>query len=105
MPEHLHLFIKLHGSLDISRCVARLKSKTNPLLHSHDLRWQGNFYEHRLRSDDPVESVIRYLHLNPYRGNLVATSEVWPWFWLGQEEAGWFIPLLDDRKPFPEWLR
>ncbi len=105
MPDHLHLLVRLTGELTISRCVARLKSKTKPHLHFHDLRWQGNFYEHRLRADEPVEPVIRYLHLNPYRDHLVPTSETWPWFWLGNEEAGWFVPLLDDNKPFPEWLR
>jgi len=72
---------------------------------SNDLRWQGNFYEHRLRADDSVESVLRYLHLNPYRENLVLITETWPWFWLGKEEADWFVPLLDDSKPFPEWMQ
>jgi REP element-mobilizing transposase RayT len=105
MPDHLHLFVRLTGTLAISRCVARLKSKTNPVLHAKDMSWQGNFHEHRLRPDDPVESVIRYLHLNPYREKLVSTTEVWPWFWLGNEEAAWFVPLLDNENPFPEWLK
>jgi len=105
MPDHLHLFVRVIGLLEISRCVARLKSKTKHSLNANDLRWQGNFYEHRLRADDSVESVLRYLHLNPYRENLVLITETWPWFWLGKEEADWFVPLLDDSKPFPEWMQ
>ena len=105
MPDHLHLLVKLTGTLEISRCVARLKSKTNPVLLGADLIWQSNFYEHRLRADESVEPVLRYLYLNPYHENLVPPPEAWPWFWLGLEESGWFVPLLEGGKPLPEWLR
>ena len=103
MPDHLHLFIRLSDSLSLSRCIARFKTKTNPILQG--IGWQANFYEHRLRPDDSSEDVLRYIFLNPYRGNLVSPGKTYPWFWLGKEEASWFTSLTGDGLPFPEWLR
>jgi putative transposase len=49
MPDHLHLLVRLTGDLPVERCVARLKAKTCPALVVHNLAWQPNFYDHRLR--------------------------------------------------------
>jgi REP element-mobilizing transposase RayT len=105
MPDHLHLLIHLTGELPLPRCVARLKSKTRPSLTQHGLGWQTNFYEHRLRPDEPVEGVVRYIFLNPYRACLVSAGKSYPWFWLGSHESAWFTPTTSDGKPFPDWLR
>jgi REP element-mobilizing transposase RayT len=105
MPDHLHLLIRLHGKLSLSRCVARLKSKTRSALSSHLLSWQANFYEHRLRPDDLVEAVVHYIFLNPYRAQLVSSGSTYRWFWLGPEERNWFEPIANDGQPLPDWLR
>ncbi|MBL9202229.1 MAG: transposase [Opitutaceae bacterium] len=104
MPDHLHLFFLAGGNLSVGQIIGRLKTKTRGALAAVGIGWQGNFYEHRLRPDDAVEEVLRYLFLNPYRANLLPSSEIYPWFWLGPAEAEWFRPLLDDGRPFPEWL-
>lgn len=104
MPDHLHLLAELTGDLPISRCIARLKTKTRPNLLNQGISWQGNFYEHRLRPEEPSRLVIRYLFLNPARAELVHASESYPWFWLGAEENAWFRPTTDAGMPFPEWL-
>jgi REP element-mobilizing transposase RayT len=105
MPNHMHLLVELSGTLPLSRIVARVKSKTRAALNRHQLRWQGNFYEHRLRGADSVEDVLRYLLLNPYLAGLVALAETYPWFWLHPDEAVWFRAGLDNDRPYPEWLR
>ena len=104
MPEHLHLLLCLQEKLALGRTVARLKAKTRTALLAAGLRWQGNYYEHRLRPGEKIESVIRYIHLNPYRAKLIDSSAEYPWFWLGLAESAWFRPLTDDGKPFPSWL-
>ena len=104
-PDHLHVLVRLTGELPIARCVARLKSKTRQLLLVHRIFWQPNFYEHRLRPDDSVEDVVRYIFLNPFRPGVAASNSNYRWFWLGAEEAAWFTPGTDNGKPFPEWLR
>ncbi len=104
MPDHLHLLFLTSGKLTVGQIVGRLKTKTRASLATTGLGWQGNFYEHRLRSEDSIEDVLRYLFLNPYRAHVLASSEIYPWFWLGPTEAEWFRPTLDDNRPFPEWL-
>ena len=105
MPDHVHFLAVLHEKISLGRAIARLKSKSNPSLKTVGLRWQGNYYEHQLRNDESVESVLHYIYLNPYRACLLAASESYPHFWLGEAEAAWFKAQLDDGHPFPEWLR
>jgi REP element-mobilizing transposase RayT len=104
MPEHLHLFFTLTGRLTVGQIVGRLKAKTRASLLVQALRWQGNFYEHRLRPDDRVEDVLRYLFLNPYRAKLVSLTDTYPHCGISATDAEWFRPTLDDNHPFPEWL-
>src|SRR4051812_12502778 len=59
MPDHVHLFFTLGSRLTLSQCVARQKKIR--------ARWQNNFYDHRLRSNDSAEATIRYVWMNPYR--------------------------------------
>ena len=105
MPDHLHLLVRLTGELSIARCVARLKAKTRSVLGARGLTWQPNFYELRLRADDPVEDVVRYIFLNPYRTGETPNNTHYRWFWLGADEDVWFKRGTDDGRPFPEWLR
>jgi putative transposase len=110
MSDHLHLLISLFSKLSLSQFVARLKVKTRDDLRIFGLIWQSNFYEHRLRPNDQMEDVIRYIYLNPFRAKLIPCSPSaamsYPHFWLGAEEAEWFRPTLSESStPFPEWLR
>ena len=105
MPDHMHLLVALHAMLPLSRIVARLKSRTKRVLEQAGLCWQGNYYEHRLRTVEDAGPVILYIYLNPYRANLLPSSTPYPWFWLGADESVWFEPGLDNGKPFAEWLR
>ncbi len=40
------------------------------------LAWLGNFYEHRLRPDELIATVLQYLHLNPYHARFVEADAV-----------------------------
>ena len=104
MPDHLHLLVSLTGELPLGRIVARLKSKTRRSLAANNVRWQGNYYEHRLREGDALETVLRYCFLNPYRAGLIKPDQIYPHFWMHDEEARWFRPTLDEGHPFPGWL-
>jgi putative transposase len=105
MPDHVHVLVRLTGELDLGQVVGRIKAKTRAALFSRDLQWQGNFFEHHMRPDEPVVDVLRYIFLNPYRAGLAEPGSTYPWFWMHPEEAAWFEPMLDDGRPFPEWLK
>lgn len=102
MPDHVHFVLRLSDTIALSRFVARLKTKVREVISLHGLAWQPNYFEHRLRPDEPLEPVLLYLFLNPYRAGLLGVGEQWQWFWLGDEEKAWFVPATDDGKPFPE---
>jgi len=104
MPDHLHMLGAITNRLTLGQIVGRLKAKTNPALRMRGLSWQGNYYEHRMRPDDPIEDVIRYLYLNPYRARLISLDDPYPWFWLGERETRWFKPGPGLDRPLPEWL-
>jgi putative transposase len=104
MPDHLHLLAELTGEIALSRVVARLKAKTKAALLKSGLEWQGNFYEHRLRADDPRETVIRYIICNPQRAGLVRADELYVGAWMHPEVEQWFSSVSDEGRPFPEWL-
>ena len=104
MPDHLHLLISLGEKLELSRAVARLKSKISPVLRKSGLGWQTGFHDHRVRADESLEPYFRYIHLNPYQARLIETGVVWPYSWFRREDWDWFEALTDDGRALPEWL-
>jgi putative transposase len=83
MPDHMHLLMTNLGRLKVGQVVARTKVKTRSSMMASGLRWQGNYYEHRMREVDQLEEVVRYIFLNPYRAELISQNGVYPHFWLG----------------------
>lgn len=104
MPDHMHVLVRITGRPGVSRMVGRVKSKTKPVIAAGSAAWQPNFFEHRMRADEPLEPVVRYMHLNPYRAGLAHSSEIWPWFWCAPDIEAWFVPGTNEGAPFPEWL-
>lgn len=105
MPDHLHVLVKTRAEANLSKCIARLKTKTRPALQSASLYWQSNFFEHRMRPDEPLEPVVRYMLLNPYRAHQLRENEQYRWFYLCPADAAWFDGTLDNGLPLPEWIR
>ncbi len=104
MPDHLHLLLTLGDKLDLSRVVARLKSKLTPRLKRSALSWQPSFHDHRLRAEETLEPYFRYIQLNPYQAHLTEAEAIWPYTWFRPEDWEWFETLTDEGKAMPEWL-
>ncbi|MEY4488252.1 MAG: hypothetical protein RIQ79_760 [Verrucomicrobiota bacterium] len=45
------------------------------------VRWQPDFFEHRLRTDESYDEKVFYVRMNPVRKGLVAHPEDWPYVW------------------------
>ena len=99
------MLVRLGSILTLSQAVARLKVATKTSLALQSAQWQANYYDHRIRSDDAIEPVIRYIHSNPYGAELLRTGEIWPWFYCDPNDWNWFSQLTDLGRPFPEWLQ
>ncbi|MDP2990921.1 MAG: transposase [Kiritimatiellota bacterium] len=102
MPDHVHALFVLCKILSLDRLVAKLKT----LSKIDTLRWQPNYFEHRLRPDELAGSYARYIFLNPYRAGLLLRRAIWPHWIIGADSGNWdFIAGLEDGIfPLPEWL-
>jgi putative transposase len=108
MPDHLHWLFGLGGRLSLGQVIGKFKRATSADLAAHGLAWQRDFFEHRLRIDETVESYARYIYLNPYRRARelqISTGRVQSAWWTPQPEQLRFLTLLNpDGTPPPEWF-
>jgi len=76
MPDHLHALLTFPYDKDMRAIVASWKG-----YHAKHLgvRWQGNFFDHRIRNQDELDEKAAYIRLNPVRKNLCTHEEAWPW--------------------------
>ncbi|MGJ8640459.1 MAG: REP-associated tyrosine transposase [Opitutaceae bacterium] len=105
MPDHIHWLCTLGERLTLAQTISKFKTLTNDALAENELKWQRNYYDHRLRADTALESFAKYIFLNPYRRKLITTDAEWPYWALNKNYQPEFIAALKDRGfPPPEWL-
>jgi REP element-mobilizing transposase RayT len=82
MPDHLHfLAMGATPSSNFLRFVEAFKQKTaHPYMQKTGSRlWQGNYYDHILRSNEKPASVAAYIWLNPVRKGICNDFEQYPY--------------------------
>jgi putative transposase len=87
MPNHIHAL--LHPHIPLHKALMNLKSSSaraaNELLNRKgEPFWQGESYDHWVRSDQERQGIIRYIEKNPVSAGLVDKLEGWKW-----SSAGW----------------
>ncbi len=104
MPDHIHLLVELGNRLPLSSVVGKFKTKTKQML-PNKLRWQRNYFEHRLKEKDRLEAFGFYVFMNPYRAELVKCSEVWKHFICNRPEYFSFMEKrMGNGCPQDAWL-
>ena len=78
MPDHLHLLASFPGEVDMTAFVLSWKRYLSKTLN---LRWQRDFFDHRIRNGENLEEKTDYIRQNPVRAGLAAFSEDWPYVW------------------------
>ena len=58
---------------------------------NHDVGWQGDFFDHRLRNHHELEEKTSYILMNPVRKGLCERPEDWIWFYRAKDRPP---PLL-----------
>ena len=58
------------------------------LAKTHKIKWQKNYFDHRLRNDAALQEKAQYIRLNPVRAGFVNQPEEWPY-------------LIDAKEPIP----
>ena len=90
MPDHIHLILNFP---DESSMVGVVRNWKSWLAKAHGIRWQKNFFDHRLRNVQEVGEKAEYVWLNPVRAGLVARTKDWPYVWLAEG----LLPTLGER--------
>jgi len=78
MPDHVHLLVSLPGEIEMARVIAQWKEITAKRLW---IKWQRDFFDHRLRRDESFREKEDYIRLNPVRAGLVGRPADWPYVW------------------------
>jgi len=93
MPDHIHLLLELGQRLSVSQVVGKAKSTCS---RAHrEVKWQENFFEHRLRPEEAAEPFAFYIFMNPYCADLCRLEQIW---------SGW-IPSPTVRWEFESKMR
>jgi putative transposase len=82
MPDHVHLIVSF-GRIDtpIQTVVSKWKEWT---AKSFGIRWQRDFFEHRLRQEEGFREKAAYVFANPARAGLVKQAEDWPYTFIAE---------------------
>lgn len=103
MPDHVHLLLTLGPRLTVSQVVAKIKAA---ITRQHStMRWQLNFFEHRLRDVSSAEDFAFYIFMNPYMAGLCRLDETWGG-WIDTPGIRWSFEdkLREGGFPQPKWL-
>ena len=78
MPDHLHALLAFPRDRTMSGIIGDWKR-----FHAvrNGVKWQNNFFDHRLRDAHQMEYKYQYILNNPVVKGLCKTPEEWPWVW------------------------
>jgi putative transposase len=76
MPDHLHAIMCFPASARMSEVLGAWKGY---LAKNQSIRWQDNYFDHRLRNDDERIEKAHYIRMNPVRAGLCQDPKDWPW--------------------------
>jgi putative transposase len=79
MPDHLHVLAVLLGEQSLEESFGRWKRwctrEINRRIGRQGAIWQPGFFDRRVRREEDVAAIGRYIELNPVRRELVTEAE------------------------------
>ena len=89
MPDHLHALLSFPPSTKpIRSIISKWKEWT---AKDVGIRWQDDFFEHRLRREESRRQKADYILANPIRAGLVSCPEDWPHVYFGNGAKPQFV--------------
>ena len=77
MPDHLHAILSFPALKSMSRVIGEWKRYQTKEL---GVRWQENFFDHRLRNDAEANLKYDYIRNNPVVKGLCRQPDDWLWY-------------------------
>lgn len=84
LPDHCHLLASFPPDRAMKKVITDWKRW---VARQRGIRWQIDFFDHRLRADESFAEKARYIVENPVRAGLVERVEGWPYVWRPAEAA------------------
>jgi REP element-mobilizing transposase RayT len=79
MPDHIHWLMQLERGLSLSQTIARIKANiTRQLSGVSRPVWQRGFYDRAIRTEEDIQTIARYIVVNPIRAGLVSRLGDYP---------------------------
>jgi REP element-mobilizing transposase RayT len=75
MPDHVHMIVSFAHGQTMERVVRNWKRYTAT---KHQIAWQRDFFDHRVRSAFDFHGRRDYILQNPVRAGLVKEASDWP---------------------------
>jgi len=79
MPDHLDMLVSFPTDKDTTTAISQWKEFVAKKLN---IRWQRDFFDHRLRKDESLRDKADYILQNPVRRGLVTRAEDWTYVWM-----------------------
>ena len=98
MPDHLHLLVSFGRDQDLTKVITAWKRYT---ARRHNIVWQRDFFEHRLRSTESITEKSFYILQNPVRAGLIEPGESWPYTLMLTDSGTTAGRDASPRRPFP----
>jgi REP element-mobilizing transposase RayT len=76
MPDHIHALLSFPGHEVMSKVIGDWKRFRHKQL---GLRWQDNFFDHRIRNTEEYLDKAAYIRRNPVAKGICCQPEDWPW--------------------------
>lgn len=84
MPDHLHALLVFPEEKGLAQTIRDWK---RGVARCHGVRWQSNFFDHRIRNDRSGTQKWAYIRNNPVAKGLCACADDWPHWWSAFSEA------------------
>jgi len=75
------MLVGIPGDADLSNLLRDFKRITAKIAR---IRWQRNFFNHRLRHDESKREKFEYIRQNPVRAGLIRAADEWPYVRFGE---------------------
>ena len=78
MPDHIHGLVSFPRDAALRKVISTWKEIA---AKKTGIRWQRDFFDHRLRDNEGYAEKAHYIRMNPVRAGLISDRAAWPYVW------------------------